>query len=110
MALQAINIGSVANDGTGDPLRMAMDKVNDNFNVLNSSIFNVRDYGAVGNGTTDDTAAIQACINAMRTAISTSLIASGATLALHSRLEFTLLQIHWILPDSPGFSGKILGH
>jgi hypothetical protein len=31
MARQAINIGSSANDGTGDPLRTAFDKVNDNF-------------------------------------------------------------------------------
>jgi len=34
MAKQVINIGSVANDGTGDPLRTAFDKVNDNFTEL----------------------------------------------------------------------------
>ena len=31
MAYQAINIGSVADDGTGDTLRSGGDKVNDNF-------------------------------------------------------------------------------
>ena len=31
MARQSINIGSSANDGTGDPLRTAGDKINDNF-------------------------------------------------------------------------------
>lgn len=31
MAQQTINIGTVANDGTGDPLRTAFDKINDNF-------------------------------------------------------------------------------
>ena len=31
MARQAIGIGSTANDGTGDPLRTAFDKANDNF-------------------------------------------------------------------------------
>ena len=31
MARQNINIGSSANDGTGDPLRTAFDKINDNF-------------------------------------------------------------------------------
>jgi len=36
MAQQLINIGSVANDGTGDPLRDAFDKVNDNFTELYS--------------------------------------------------------------------------
>lgn len=34
MAKQIINIGASANDGTGDPLRNAFDKANDNFNEL----------------------------------------------------------------------------
>jgi len=34
MAKQIINIGASANDGTGDPLRNAFDKTNDNFNEL----------------------------------------------------------------------------
>lgn len=37
MAKQTINIGSAANDGTGDPLRTAMDKINDNFDEIYSS-------------------------------------------------------------------------
>lgn len=36
MAKQTINIGTVANDGTGDPLRTAFDKINDNFTELYS--------------------------------------------------------------------------
>lgn len=36
MAKQTINIGSVANDGSGDPLRVAFDKTNDNFDELYS--------------------------------------------------------------------------
>lgn len=34
MAKQIIQIGASANDGTGDPLRNAFDKVNDNFNEI----------------------------------------------------------------------------
>lgn len=34
MAKQTINIGTSANDGTGDPLRTAFDKTNDNFDEL----------------------------------------------------------------------------
>ena len=34
MAKQTINIGASANDGSGDPLRNAFDKVNDNFNEI----------------------------------------------------------------------------
>ena len=37
MAKQTINIGSSANDGTGDPLRTAFDKINDNFTELYGS-------------------------------------------------------------------------
>lgn len=37
MAQQTLNIGSNANDGTGDTLRAAMDKVNDNFTELYAS-------------------------------------------------------------------------
>ena len=33
MAIQTIGIGTVADDGTGDSLRAAGDKINDNFNV-----------------------------------------------------------------------------
>lgn len=34
MAKQTINIGTTANDGTGDPIRSAFDKANDNFTEL----------------------------------------------------------------------------
>ena len=41
MAQQILNIGSTANDGTGDLLRVAMDKVNDNFDEIYASpLFN----------------------------------------------------------------------
>ena len=43
MAKQTINIGTTANDGTGDQLRSAFDKVNDNFTELYSD-----DAGDVG--------------------------------------------------------------
>jgi hypothetical protein len=45
MARQTINIGTTANDGTGDPLRTAFDKINDNFIEL---------YGSDSDATTFD--------------------------------------------------------
>ena len=42
MAKQAVGIGSSANDGTGDTLRVGADKINDNFDEI---------YNALGNGT-----------------------------------------------------------
>lgn len=44
MAILTINLGSYANDGTGDDLRTAFDKVNQNFTLLNSEV-------GIGNGT-----------------------------------------------------------
>lgn len=41
MAKQTVGIGTVADDGTGDNLRVGMDKVNDNFNEI---------YTALGDG------------------------------------------------------------
>src|SRR6266850_7478913 len=86
MALQTINIGASPNDGAGDPLRTAFDKVNDNFAVLESSAFNARDPqfdgGAVADGVTDDTDAINAAIDAIRDAVSTGRIPQGATVTL----------------------------
>lgn len=49
MAKQTINIGSVANDGTGDPLRTAFDKINDNFDELYSD--DLGDVGSIIAGT-----------------------------------------------------------
>ena len=43
MAKQALNLGTAANDNTGDTLRGGGDKINDNFTEL---------YTAIGNGTT----------------------------------------------------------
>ena len=53
MAYQAIGIGSSANDGTGDTLRIGADKVNDNF---------VEVYTKLGNGSdlTSDTVTLNA--------------------------------------------------
>ena len=46
MAKQTIGIGTSANDGTGDPLRTAFDKCNDNFTELYDAT------GFVNNATT----------------------------------------------------------
>jgi|13_taG_2_1085334.scaffolds.fasta_scaffold00005_12 hypothetical protein len=45
MAKQVVDIGQAPNDGTGDPIRVAMDKLNDNFNEV------YRAVGGVGSQT-----------------------------------------------------------
>lgn len=39
MAINTINVGAVANDGTGDPIRTAFDTVNDNFQFIQGGLF-----------------------------------------------------------------------
>lgn len=48
--LQIINIGATANDGTGDPLRVAFEKVNENFTNLWSTGYNT--LTSITNGNT----------------------------------------------------------
>jgi hypothetical protein len=49
MAQQILNIGATANDGTGDALRVAMDKVNDNFDEIYASPLFTEDITISGN-------------------------------------------------------------
>ena len=39
-----INIGASPNDGTGDPLRTAFQKTNDNFDTMSSNVANAEIY------------------------------------------------------------------
>lgn len=50
MAKQTVDVGTVANDGTGDPLRTAMIKINDNFTELYVNAV-VNNSVSVGNST-----------------------------------------------------------
>jgi len=57
MALEVVNIGNIANDGTGDDLREAFRKVNDNFENIDLRVTQVtvepvagENLGAVGEG------------------------------------------------------------
>ena len=53
MSVKTINIGQLANDGTGDDIRTAFDKVNDNFEDLNARFPTAatgENLGATGEG------------------------------------------------------------
>ena len=66
MALQSLNLGTAANDGTGDNLRVGGDKINDNFAEI---------YSAFGNGSTLSSLAI----TALNSATANELVTVGAT-------------------------------
>ena len=88
MAYQAIGIGSSANDGTGDTLRIGADKVNDNF---------VEVYTKLGNGSalTSDTvtlnAATQTLTNKTLTTPVIGIINNGGNLTLPTGTNDTLV-------------------
>jgi hypothetical protein len=63
MSQQIINVGSVAGDGTGDKGQVPFNKVNANFTDLYKTVVAVTEFGATGNGVTDDSAAINAALS-----------------------------------------------
>lgn len=74
MTQQTINVGTVANDNTGDPIRTAFTK--DNANTLElykavspATILTSNTYGLVGDNSTDNSVAIEAWITAARAII-----------------------------------------
>ena len=66
MARQTLNIGTAANDGTGDNLRVGGDKINDNFSEI---------YSAFGDGSTLSSLAV----TAMNNATANEILTVGAT-------------------------------
>ena len=60
MAIQTINIGTSANKGDGDPLRVAFDKINKNFAELDATSTK-RDV--VGSVFADDSSLLVAAVN-----------------------------------------------
>jgi hypothetical protein len=74
MAKQTLNIGSVANDGTGSNLRAGGTIINDNFNEI---------YTALGNGTTITLTATPTELNLLSGA--TSILTSSNSIAISNK-------------------------
>ena len=90
MAKQTINIGTSANDGTGDPLRSAMDKTNDNFTELYNGAGGVADdaitYAKLGTEFTDIQALSGTTVNWSEATIFTKTI-TGTEALTFSNVE-----------------------
>lgn len=69
MTKQVIGVGAVANDGTGDPLRTAFGKVNDNFTEI---------YDGLGGVVAKSGAAVSHTGDTIETALATITIPAGA--------------------------------
>ena len=84
MAKQTINIGTTANDGTGDPLRTAFDKTNDNFNEIYGADF--VDYDKLGTEFTTTAVISASDVDFSSAAVFTKTL-SGATTLTFSNVE-----------------------
>ena len=72
MAKQTIGIGTSANDGTGDPLRDAFDKVNDNFDEVYSAFTFASNNATVANNVLIGNSTVNSVSNSTTVSISNS--------------------------------------
>lgn len=79
MAKQTIGIGTTANDGTGDPLRDAFDKVNDNFDEVYSAFTFASNNATVANNVLIGNSTVNTVANSTTVSISNSTSQVTAT-------------------------------
>lgn len=79
MSKQSINIGSTPNDGTGDSLRDAFDKVNDNFDEVYSSLTFASNNTTVANSLILGNSTVNSVSNSTTTVISNSTVSTTLT-------------------------------
>lgn len=106
MAKQTIGIGTVADDGTGDPLRTAFDKANDNFDELYAHASNTSNPHSVtatqvGLGNVDNTSdANKPVSTAQQTALDAKLAHTIAATALTDAASMDLTTAKHTLASS----------
>jgi hypothetical protein len=87
LAKQTVNIGTVANDGTGDPIREAFDKVNDNFNELYSNAV-IETSVTVGNSTVNSAITVAGIVSGNTT---DNVVANTSEISINSDTAYSSL-------------------
>lgn len=93
MAIQTINIGNIANDGTGDDIRVAFGKVNDNFEELdlrNPGSLTASNLGSLGEGVFAQKEGTDLQFKKLIGGTGTTLSASGDTITIDGSAIGTL--------------------
>lgn len=90
MSQQTIGIGASANDGTGDPLRTAFTKANENFEelYLSQQVENVLNHGADPSGSGDASVAFNAAVAALNVTRGGIIIAPPGRYNLDNPVDF----------------------
>ena len=78
MAQQLINVGIVANDGEGDPIRTAFIKSNENFTEL----FNVGGVSGIANGNSNISIIEDSTVSVSSTGVANVVVVSGTGVTL----------------------------
>jgi hypothetical protein len=73
MSQQVINVGNIPNDGSGDPIRVAFQKTNNNFTEL----FNIGGISGIANGTSNIQIALNSTVGVSAAGVSNVLVVSG---------------------------------
>ena len=87
MAQQIINVGNVANDGQGDPLRTAFIKTNDNFTEL----YNAGGISGIQNGTSNITIAEDSTINMAVAGVPDVLVVTDSGITVDGEITSTTI-------------------
>ena len=93
MAIQTINIGNIANDGTGDDIRVAFGKVNDNFEELdlrNPGSLTASNLGSIGEGIFAQKEGTDLQFKKIIGGLGTTLTATGDTITIDGSAISTL--------------------
>jgi len=91
MAYQTVNIGSSANDGTGDQLRTAFDKINDNFSEVYTELggTSLSNISITGNtiSTDDANGSLTIDPNGTGTIILAKAVSASSTVSITGKLS-----------------------